>query len=69
MRLKAIWAHGLIAQSVRQSELNSVVVGSNPAQAKFSIATSKNPLAVNTSGISSFRYNMIACARLRVNQI
>ena len=27
--------HGLIAQSVRASERNSVVVGSNPTQANF----------------------------------
>ena len=29
------WAYGLIAQSVRASERNSVVVGSNPTQANF----------------------------------
>ena len=31
----ATWGHGLIAQSVRASERNSVVVGSNPTQANF----------------------------------
>ena len=30
-----IYTHGLIAQSVRASERNSVVVGSNPTQANF----------------------------------
>ena len=29
------WSHGLIAQSVRASERNSVVVGSSPTQANF----------------------------------
>ena len=32
--LSASWTHGLIAQSVRASEWNSVIVGSNPTQAK-----------------------------------
>ena len=33
--LRASWNHGLIAQSVRMSEQNSVVVGSNSTQANF----------------------------------
>ena len=38
-----------IAQSVRASERNSVVAGSNPSQSgQLSIATSKNPSVVNT---------------------
>ena len=35
LALRASWIHGLIAQSVRASEWNSVVVGSNPTQANF----------------------------------
>ena len=31
----ATWTHGLTAQSVRASERNSVVVGSNPTQTNF----------------------------------
>ena len=31
----ASWTHGLIAQSVRASERNLAVVGSNPTQANF----------------------------------
>ena len=31
----ATWTHGLIAQLVSASELNSVAVGSNPTQANF----------------------------------
>ena len=33
--LSVSWTHGLIAQSVRASERNSVVVGSNPTQVNF----------------------------------
>ena len=33
LALSVSWTHGLIAQSVRSSERNSVVVGSNPTQA------------------------------------
>ena len=33
--LSRSWTHSLIAQSVRASEWNSVVVGSNPTQANF----------------------------------
>ena len=33
--LSARWTHGLIAQSVRASKWNSVVVGSHPMQANF----------------------------------
>ena len=33
--LRVSWTHGLIAQSVRASEWNSVVVGSNQTQANF----------------------------------
>ena len=35
LTLSASWTHSLIAQSVRASERNSVVVGSNPTQASF----------------------------------
>ena len=35
LALSARWAHGLVAQSVRASEWNSVVLGSNPSQANF----------------------------------
>ena len=35
LALSASWTHGLIAQSVRASERNSVVVDSNPTQASF----------------------------------
>ena len=35
LALSASWTHGLIAQSVRASERNSVVVGSNPTKADF----------------------------------
>ena len=35
LALNVSWTHGLIAQSVRASERNSVVVGSNPTQANF----------------------------------
>ena len=35
LALRASWTHGLIAQSVRASERNSVVVGSNPTEANF----------------------------------
>ena len=35
LALSASWTHGLIAQSVRASEWNSMVVGSNPTQANF----------------------------------
>ena len=35
LALRVSWTHGLIAQSVRESEQNSVVVGSNPNQANF----------------------------------
>ena len=35
LALRASWTHGLIAQSVRASERNSVVVGSNLTQANF----------------------------------
>ena len=35
LALSASWTHGLIAQSVRVSERNLVVVGSNPTQANF----------------------------------
>ena len=35
MALSASCTHGLIAQSVRASEQDSVVVGSNPTQANF----------------------------------
>ena len=33
--VSASWTHGLIAQSVRMSKQNSVVMGSNPTQANF----------------------------------
>ena len=35
LALSGSWTHGLIAQSVRASARNSVVVGSNPTQANF----------------------------------
>ena len=35
LALTANWTHGLIAQSVKASERNSVVVGSNPTLANF----------------------------------
>ena len=35
LTLSTRWTHGLIAQSVRASEQNLVVVGSNPTQANF----------------------------------
>ena len=35
LALTASWTHGVIAQSVRASEQNSVVVGSNPTLAVF----------------------------------
>ena len=35
LTLSASWTHGLIAQSVRESERNSVVAGSNLTQANF----------------------------------
>ena len=35
LALSESWIHGLIAQLVRASERNSVVVGSNPTQANF----------------------------------
>ena len=35
MALSASWTHVLIAQSVRASEQNSVIVGSNPTQVNF----------------------------------
>ena len=35
LALRASWTHGLIPQSVRVSERNSVIVGSNPTQANF----------------------------------
>ena len=35
LALSVSWTHGLIAQSVRASEQNSVVMGSNPTQANF----------------------------------
>ena len=35
MSLHVIYTHGLIAQSFRASERNSVVAGSNPTQANF----------------------------------
>ena len=47
LALSASWTHSLIAQSVRASELNSVAADSNPTQANFQIATSKNPSEVN----------------------
>ena len=44
-----IYIYMYIAQSVRASERNSVVAGSNPSQSgQLSIATSKNPSVVNT---------------------
>ena len=49
LALRAIWTHGLIAQLVRASERNSVVLDWNPTQAEFLFtATSKNPSVVNT---------------------
>ena len=47
LALSVSWTHGLLAQSVRASEQNSVVVGSNRTQANF-LATSKNFSLVNT---------------------
>ena len=41
------WTHGLIAQLVRASEWNSVV---------FSIATSKNPIVLNTIYTYTYMY-------------
>ena len=35
LALRVSWTHGLISQSVRASERNSLVVGSNPTQANF----------------------------------
>ena len=35
LALSASWTHGLVAQSVRASERNSLVVGPNPTQANF----------------------------------
>ena len=35
MTLSSSWAPGRIAQSIRASERNSLVVGSNPTQANF----------------------------------
>ena len=35
LTLSVSWTHGLIAQSVRAFERNSVVVGSNTTQANF----------------------------------
>ena len=34
---------------------------------QLSIATSKNPSVMNTIDINSVRYNVITCARLRLN--
>ena len=50
LALSASWTQVLRAQSVRAPEQNSVVAGSNPAQAngELLISTSKNLLAVNT---------------------
>ena len=48
LALRAIWTHGLIAQVVRASERNSVVLDWNPTQAEFLFtATSKNPSVAN----------------------
>ena len=58
LALRAGWTHGLIAQSVKASEQNSVVVGSNPNQANFLQATSKNPSVGNT--IYIYRYIIIS---------
>ena len=35
LALSASWTHGMVAQSIRVSERNSVVVGSNPTQSNF----------------------------------
>ena len=43
LALSASWTHGLIVQSVRASKRNSVVVGSNPTQAKFLELLSTTP--------------------------
>ena len=53
LALSASWTYGLIDQSVRASERNSVVVGSNPIQA---CSYFKNLSMVNTLCIDSFRY-------------
>ena len=53
----------------RASERNSVVVGSNPTQVIFSIATLKNPSMVNTICIKSFRYiHLITLTNFRLKQ-
>ena len=57
--LSASWTDGLIAQSVRASEWNSVVMGFKFHPGQLSIATSKNPSVVNTICIRSFHYSHV----------
>ena len=52
-----VWVEAMAWWLSRASERNSVVVGSNPAQAKqLSIATSNNPSVVNTIYIHIYIY-------------
>ena len=66
---KASWTHGLIAQSVRAAERNSVVVGSNSHPGQLSIETSKNPLVVISYLSIYSATNVITCARLCLKQL
>ena len=51
--------NGLIGQSFRAFEWNSVVAGSSPTQTNFFLSMSKYPSAVYIICISSFRYTYI----------
>ena len=55
MALSLGWIHGLISQSVRMPEWNSVVVGSNPTQANFL------KLLVNPSVSGEYDMHMCMC--------
>ena len=50
------WTHDLIAQSIRASERNTVVVSSNPAHANFLLVLQKNASVVNTIYIYIYIY-------------
>ena len=54
----ASWTHGLIAQSVRASERNSVVVGSNPTQASFKFQVS-GPNVIFYKNILMLKYENV----------
>ena len=61
LALRTSWTHGLIAQSVRASEQNSVVVGSNPFQIPNNLSASTLYINLDKSDIKLLILNLQFC--------